>query len=92
MVSSGGFHNNPTFRREPSPIDAPLSPGDDSRIYHDNSNNSSFVVMNHSQNQWPPKRRNDNFINKAASPDLVILGTGGGNEDSFLIPRSHSPK
>ena len=45
--------NGDTFRNI-SPYNNTMD--DDSRVVYknDHSNNSSFVVMNHSQNQWPP--------------------------------------
>jgi hypothetical protein len=48
--------------------------------------------MNHSQNQWPPRKRNYNHevsVNQTTSPDVINMV---GNDDSFEIPRSHSPK
>ena len=52
-----------TFNRKNSSF----SPNQESTKFNDHSNNSSFVVVNQSQNQWPPGQKNslhDSTINQ----------------------------
>ena len=65
-----------TFNRKNSSF----SPNQESTKFNDHSNNSSFVVVNQSQNQWPPKQRNslhDSTINQV-QPMMC--------DDAFVIP------